>query len=176
MTNVVNFVRASNVRSVQSSPSIQLSLTRLAACWVLLQLAANPSWKEKVKAEVESLIDLHTNPTSTEPLHKRLSAIPVTAWEDSMPVLDAVQRETLRLINTGTALRRNVIEDLNVDGKAVEKGAFLAYSIADVHLNPDIYRDPLRFDPERFGEGRAEDKKRSMAFLGWGAGESFHIT
>jgi cytochrome P450 len=92
-----------------------------------------------------------------------------------MPVLDAVQRETLRLISTGTALRRNVIEDLKVDGQAIEKGAFLAYSIADVHLNSDIYRDPLKFDPDRFGEGRAEDKKGSMVFLGWGAGESLQL-
>jgi cytochrome P450 len=141
------------------------------ACWVLLRLAENPYWKEKVKAEVDSLIALHTNTTSTEPLHKRLSAIPVTAWEDEMPVLDAVQRETLRLIQSGTVLRRNVIEDLKVDGKIIEKGAFLGYSLADVHHNPDIYHDPLRFDPDRFGVGRAEDRKGTMSFLGWGAGE-----
>jgi cytochrome P450 len=104
----------------------------------------------------------------------RLSSIPVTAWEDSMPVLEAVQRETLRLVSSGTALRRNIVEDLKVDEHVVERGSFLAYSMADVHLNPDVYQDPLRFDPDRFGEARAEDRKGSMLYLGWGAGEKFY--
>jgi cytochrome P450 len=142
----------------------------LSACWVLLQLAAHPSWREKVKNEVKSLMDVHTNTTSTEPLHKRLSAIPVTAWEESMPVFEAVQRETLRLVQSLTCLRRNLIEDIKVDGHVIKRGDFLAYSVTDAHLNPEIYQNPLQFDPDRFGEARAEDRKGTMSFLGWGAG------
>jgi len=136
----------------------------------LLYLAANPAWKAKVKAEVESLIAAHTDTTSSEPLHIRLSGIPISAWEDSMPVLDACQKETLRIVQTSAALRRNIFEDLKIGEHVIPKGSFLVYSIADVHLNPDIYEDPFKFDPDRYAEGRGEDKKGTLSYLGWGAG------
>lgn len=137
-----------------------------------MYLAANPEWKHKVTAEVISLIEKHTNTTSTDHLHKRLSSIPITAWEDEMPVLDLVIRETIRLVITGAALRRNVLEDLQVSDKVVKKGAFMVYSLSDVHLNPDIYSEPEKFDPSRFELGRQEDKKSIFAYMGWGAGTS----
>lgn len=46
------------------------------------------------------------------------------------------------------------------------------YLIDDVHMNPEIYPDPLTWDPARYAPGREEDKKVPNAFLGWGAG--FH--
>jgi cytochrome P450 len=94
-----------------------------------------------------------------------------------MPTLDAALRETLRLTLNGLVLRRNTLRErkLNIPGGGgeVSIGAFLAYDIADAHLNPDIYTDPGTFDPERFNPGREEDKRESYGFLGWGAGECF---
>ncbi|KAF8069216.1 cytochrome P450 [Lyophyllum atratum] len=145
--------------------------TGMNTCWNLLYLGMNAEWKKKVAAEVQTLIANHTNTLSTEPLHKRLSSIPMQAWEDEMPAMDAVIRETLRLIaGSGIFLRRNLIKDFDVDGVKIKKGDFLAYVAADVHLNPEVYPDPLAFDPGRYDEGRAEDKKVSFGFLGWGAG------
>ena len=88
-----------------------------------------------------------------------------------MPVLEAVLRETLRMAINGTTLRRNLLEDLNIQGEVISQGEFMAYSQADAHMNPDIYAKPKAFDPERFSVGRAEDKNQAHAFLGWGAGE-----
>jgi len=144
--------------------------TGMNVCWNLLYLGLNPEWKRKVGEEVQALIANHTDTLSTEPLHKRLAAIPMQAWEEKMPVLDAIIRETLRVIGTGTLLRRNIIKDMDIDGATIEKGDFLAYSVADVHHNPEIYPDPSRFDPGRFDVGREEDKKVPLAFLGWGVG------
>jgi len=87
-----------------------------------------------------------------------------------MPILELVLRETLRLTLNGTALRRNIIEDLIVYDKVVKKGAFMAYSLGDVHLDSDIYSDPYKFDPDRFLEGREEDKKGIFTYMGWGGG------
>ncbi|GLB42457.1 putative cytochrome P450 [Lyophyllum shimeji] len=145
--------------------------TGMNVCWNLLYLGMNAEWKKKVAAEVQALMANHTDTLSTEPLHKRLSSIPMQAWEDEMPALDAVIRETLRLIaGSGIFLRRNLLKDFDVEGVKIKKGDFLAYVAADVHLNPEIYPDPFGFDPGRYDEGRAEDKKVSHAFLGWGAG------
>ncbi|PPQ80150.1 hypothetical protein CVT26_011784 [Gymnopilus dilepis] len=144
--------------------------TGINSCWALVFLASNPEWKKQVKAEIDALISKHTDTVSRDPLHKRLAAIPISAWEDEMPVLDVVIRETIRLILTGTALRRNLIEELTVSSGTIRKGDFVAYLVADAHLNPEIYERPEVFDPARFGPGREEDKKATFAYLGWGAG------
>ena len=149
-----------------------LTLIQTTACWALVFLASNPEWKKQVKAEIDALIAKHTDTVSRDPLHKRLAAIPISAWEDEMPVLDVVIRETIRLILTGTALRRNLIEELTVSSGTIRKGDFVAYLVADAHLNPEIYKRPEEFDPARFGPGREEDKKSTFAYLGWGAGGS----
>ena len=116
------------------------------------------------------MVDKHTTNASNDPLHKRLAAIHFSAWEDEMPVLELIIRETLRLSINGTALRRNVQEDLTFTGGVVKPGDFVAYSVADAHLNPEIYSRPNDFDPSRFSPGREEDKKGTFSYLGWGAG------
>jgi cytochrome P450 len=55
----------------------------------------------------------------------------------------------------------------------VRKGAFLVHSLGDVHFNADIYSDPWKFDPDRYTEGREEDKKGTLSYLAWGAGRCF---
>jgi sterol 14-demethylase len=57
-----------------------------------------------------------------------------------------------------------------VDGE-IPKGGFIGYTLADAHLDPEVYTDPEAFDPERFSPGREEDKQSKYGFLGWGAGE-----
>lgn len=143
----------------------------ISACWIFLFLSFHKEWKQKVTQEVTSLIQKYTDPTSSEPLHKRLSAIPVSAWEEEMPNFELVLRETIRLVVNITAVRRNIFKDVDVIAQQpVLKGHFVAYSLADVHLNPDIYTNPTEFDPTRFEPGRQEDKKRTYGYLGWGAG------
>ncbi|KAG6830044.1 hypothetical protein H0H92_002462 [Tricholoma furcatifolium] len=145
--------------------------TGVNVCWNLIYLGIHPEWKEKVIAEVNTLLANHGDISLTGlPLHKRLASIPLSAWEDEMPILDAVIRETLRITSAGTALRRNIGKDMDVDESMIQRGEFMAYSMADVHHNPDIYPNPLSFDPERYNEGRAEDKKGLFSYLGWGAG------
>ncbi|KAF7974039.1 hypothetical protein HWV62_13571 [Athelia sp. TMB] len=141
--------------------------TGMVSCWTTIYLGAHPDWKAKAVAEVHKLIETHTDTTSTLPLHQRLSAIPISAWEDEMPVLELVMRETLRISNNGTMLRRNVLEDIEVSGKIVPRGAFMAYQMGDVHLNEEYYPDPLKWDPTRF---TSESVQNESPYIGWGTG------
>jgi cytochrome P450 len=87
-----------------------------------------------------------------------------------MPVVESIIRETLRIVNNLTLLRRSVTDNVQVGGKAIDRGAFLVYNMADVHLNKTFYSDPLTFDPDRFSVRKREDKQESTLFLGWGTG------
>lgn len=140
------------------------------ACWTLLFLGSSPVWKKKVVDELKALIANHTNTLSSEPLHKRLASIPLNAWEDELPTIDIVIRETLRITTTGSTLRRNMHKEVTIEGVTVKRGDFLTYQLGDAHLNPEIYKNPLEFDPSRFLAGREEDRKETFAFLGWGVG------
>lgn len=56
-----------------------------------------------------------------------------------MPALELVLREMLRVILSPTALRRNFQDDLDIGGKRILKGNFVAYSLGDAHMNSHIY-------------------------------------
>ncbi|KAG6915836.1 hypothetical protein DXG01_009622 [Tephrocybe rancida] len=151
-------------------PSEQMSPIDIV-CWNLLYLGMHPEWKAKVSAEIQAHLEQHTTVISSQPLHERLASIPISAWEHELPVLDSVVRETVRMTHgTQTLFRRNMGGDIYIDGSKIRSGEFLAYSAADVHRNPDIYSQPLSFDPARFNEDRAEDKKYPHAHVGWGSG------
>ncbi|KAG6914568.1 hypothetical protein DXG01_016585 [Tephrocybe rancida] len=143
--------------------------TSVNSSWILVHLASHPEWKQKISVEVNSIINKYAG-DSTEPIHKVLASVPSSAWEEEMPMLDLVIRETLRLTVEGSMPRRNPTGDLEILGKRISKGSFVIYRAGDAHMNPDIYTNPTKFDPDRFAPGREEDKKEPYAFLGWGAG------
>jgi len=146
--------------------------TGIISCWILIELALNPEWQAKVRKEALDLVDNHAVPhTNGIPFHERLATISLSAWEDELPILDVCLRETLRLYMLVSALRRNLHDDVHIGDKKIEKGTFVVYSAADVHLDSNIYSNPEKFDPDRF-RVRAEDvnSKATHPFLGWGAG------
>ncbi|KAJ7568511.1 hypothetical protein O6H91_01G035500 [Diphasiastrum complanatum] len=67
-----------------------------------------------------------------------------------MPFTLHVIYETLRLTNVSHGLYRTPIEDIQYQGYTISKGwTVLAYARA-VHLDGDIYEDPLAFNPWRW--------------------------
>ena len=100
-----------------------------------------------------------------ESIAELLSAIPLEAWEKSTPVLDKFIRETLRIAQPHAAMRRNMGPDTYVDGTCIPSGAYVVYPFSDVHLNPQLYADPWRFDPDRT---QVEGKYN---YVGWGGGK-----
>ena len=96
-----------------------------------------------------------------------LSSVPLSAWENETPVLDKLIHETIRISLPHTAMRQNVGPDIYIDGKVIPTGTLVVYPLADVHLNPTIYPDPWKFDPER------PQPKGNFTYLGWGGGARF---
>lgn len=97
-------------------------------------------------------------------------SLTMDAWENEFPLIDACLRDTIRLQMPGTAFRKNISgQDIPLSsGEVIPKNAYATYLIGDVHLNPAIYPDPLKWDPMRYSPDRAEDKKVHHAGLMWG--------
>jgi len=148
--------------------------TGIMSSWIVLFLHANPEWKAKATAEVKSFIAKYaSNSTAgSQSVSAQLAQVPPNVWDEEMPVLDVCLRETIRVIMTGSMLRRAVPlpgdETLTIEGHKIKPGTFLAFPMSSVHQNPDLYPDPEKWDPDRFARG--EDKKEQWAYVGWGVG------
>ncbi|KAJ5168033.1 cytochrome P450 [Penicillium canariense] len=78
---------------------------------------------------------------------------------DSLPYLNKFIKETQRLHNPSFQPGRITKVDCIVPGGyELPKGAALIIALYAIHANPDIWDNPSRFDPERFG--RDDSKKR----------------
>ena len=142
------------------------------ASWILVFLSLNRSWMDKVQIEVQEAINKHAttrdrNATAVD----RLASVPLDAWESEFPTIEVCLRECIRLTATGATFRRNISgQDIPVGEEIIPKDAYVAYSFNDTHQDPEIYPNPTKWDPDRYSEGRAEDKKRQYGYLGWGVG------
>lgn len=67
-------------------------------------------------------------------------------------------------------MRRNLGPEMHIDGKLIPSGSYVVYPFSDVHLNPDIYPDPWKFDPNRQPE-----TKTAYGYVGWGGGSSYSL-
>ena len=151
-------------------PHEQLIKRTPKACWTLTDLAIHQEWRNKCKKEIQELLSRHLGDSTSFPtICDKLSAIPLEAWDDELPILDACNRESHRLSFTGVVLRRNVRKDINIGGKVVKFGDFLTYSLSEVHLNQECYPEPQKYDPGRWLRPDPAPKA-AYPFLGWGAG------
>ncbi|KAG6820270.1 hypothetical protein H0H93_003100 [Arthromyces matolae] len=141
--------------------------TGTTASWLITFLGCHPDWRVKAVAEVESLLAHTQASSSSDSLSCRLATIPLGTWESETPVLDAIIKETTRVAQPHTAMRRNLGPPLYIDGKLIPTGAYVVYPFSDVHLDPTIYPDPWKFDP-----GRKSVKHAPFAYVGWGGGKT----
>ncbi len=80
-----------------------------------------------------------------------------------------VLREALRLCPPTAALGRMVMQDIVVDGYRVPAGTLALVSVIALHQDPELWPDPLTFDPDRFAPENFTPRRR-WDYLPFGAG------
>lgn len=80
-----------------------------------------------------------------------------------------VFKEALRLYPPAWAVARRAIEDYTVDGYVVPAGADVFMSQYVVHRDPRFYKEPLKFDPDRWS-AEFEDGLPKFAYFPFGGG------
>lgn len=81
----------------------------------------------------------------------------------------AVIRETLRLHSPTWWLPRTALQEDEIDGYHIPRGAEVAVMIHAIHRHPSFWDEPLRFNPERFSP-EASAGRHPLAWLPFGFG------
>ena len=120
-----------------------------------LSLAQHPEVLAAVRAEQQQLAD--EEPLTLEQLKQ-------------MTYLEQVLKEVLRVIPPVGGGFREVIQECEFNGYTIPKGWSALYQIGRTHQDSSVYTMPDRFDPDRFGSERAEDKPKPFSYVPFGGG------
>lgn len=126
------------------------------AAWVLLELLKHRSLLEQTQGELDSLLG-----ESGEVTFHSLR---------EMPMLENVVKEVLRLHPPLIILMRKVAQPLRYKGYALDPGDMVWASPPVTHRLSRLFSNPQKFDPDRFGPERREDRNL-MAYQPFGGGK-----
>ncbi|KAH0733256.1 hypothetical protein KY290_004092 [Solanum tuberosum] len=109
--------------------------------WILARMLIHPQVQSKVQAELDRIVGESRALTESD--------------VSEMTYLPAVIKEVLRLHPPGPLLSwaRLAITDTTVDGYHVPAGTTAMVNMWAITRDPDVWADPLEFQPERFVNG-----------------------
>jgi cytochrome P450 len=121
---------------------------------MVYQLARHPDWQERLRTESRAL---GTATPDFEQLAK-------------LETMSLVMKEALRLCAPVPGLPRKTVRDCEYKGFHIKAGSFISVSPWFTHTSAHFWQQPDQFDPERFAEGRAEDRKHPFKWVPFGGG------
>ena len=129
-------------------------VTTAATVWAFYLLAQHPPVTGRLLEQVDT----------------RLAGRPVGGSDlTSLPYLDQVAKECLRLYSNVVVVPRVALEDVDVDGYILPAGCYVGLFPFALHRRVDLFDRPNAFLPERFGS--AGPRAPDYAYLPFGAGQ-----
>jgi cytochrome P450 len=128
--------------------------TANALSWTWLLLSGAPAIRSQFTQEVDQA--LHGRPPSTDDL-------------EALPLTLRILKESMRLYPPAYLLGRIAERDVVVGDVVLTAGTTVGINVYGMHRRPDVFPDPLRFDPDRFIPEREAALPRS-AYLPFGSG------
>ncbi|WP_040742098.1 cytochrome P450, partial [Nocardia tenerifensis] len=126
----------------------------IAASMLAYELARQPRWQERLRAESRALGKATLDYGDL----------------DRLPGLDLAFKEVLRLHSPVAQQVRETTRDTDILGYYVPKGTLIMIGAYPMMRTEDYWRDPDVFDPERFAADRREDKSHRLAWAPFGGG------
>jgi len=120
---------------------------------IAYELGRHPEWQERVREECRAL----GGPPG---------------WDEmqSLTATGLVTRETLRRYPPLSTVPRFSVREFEFGGYRVPANAMVAVYPLHTHHMAEWWREPFRFDPERFAPGRAEHQQHSHLWVPFGGG------
>ncbi|WZZ20104.1 hypothetical protein YC2023_121491 [Brassica napus] len=125
--------------------------------WATIFLQEHPEFLQRAKAEQEMILE-------NRPKGQKGLTLKETR---QMEFLSQVVDETLRVITFSLTAFREAKTDVEMNGYLIPKGWKVLTWFRDVHMDPEVFPDPRKFDPSRWDKGFIP---KAGAFLPFGAG------
>ncbi|KRT85204.1 cytochrome P450, partial [Oryctes borbonicus] len=124
----------------------------------LYELAMHQDLQQKVRDEIFTVLERHNGEMTYEALME-------------MPYVDQVLDESLRKYPPIPFLNRKCSTDYKIPGSdlVIEKGTSVMISLPGLHMDPEYFPEPDKFDPERFSKEN-KSKIKPFTFLSFGNG------
>lgn len=127
------------------------------SAWALIELMRHPETMSEVVAELDEM-------------YADGAEISFQALR-SIPVLESVFKETLRLHPPLIILMRVVAEEIELAGRTIPVGTVVAASPRVSNRLPEDFPEPDSFDPGRYLDPRQEDLQNRWTWIPFGAGK-----
>ncbi|XP_044742783.1 cytochrome P450 4C1-like [Chrysoperla carnea] len=128
-----------------------------ALSYVLLNLAAHKDIQEKVCEELFEVLDGDLNrPIEIDDLPK-------------LKYMDMVLKESMRLYSTVPIIAREITKDIQMGDFLIPKGSTCVIPILSLHRDHNLWKEPLKFDPERFTPENMKGR-HPYAYIPFGGG------
>jgi cytochrome P450 len=121
---------------------------------MMAALGQYPEWQDRLVDEVASL--------GAGPLDE--------AALTRMTETDKVFREALRLVPPVPFIPRMATKGFHWKGFDIPAGTSISLNPGVTMLSPQLFRNPTKFDPDRFSAERAEDRSHRFAWTPFGGG------
>jgi len=128
--------------------------TANALTWTFYLLSQNPAAVRELQAEADRVL------AGRSPTYADLECLPYTRM---------VLSESMRLYPPAWIVTREALEDVEVGGYTLPKGATALLSQWAVHHDERYYPQPLQFDPQRWTPDQVAARPK-MAYFPFGAG------
>ncbi len=128
----------------------------ITLAWTGILLNQNPQWIERLRAEQDRVLGDRTD-LGLDDLR-------------AMTELEWVIKETLRLYPPIIMVMRRMLEGFDFGGHHIPENSMVMASPALGHRIPEVFANPNRFEPDRFGPEREEDRKHNMSYIAFGGG------
>eukprot|EP01018_Ginkgo_biloba_P033197 Gb_05500 [translate_table: standard] len=124
--------------------------------WAIIFLVSHPRLYAEAKAEQEKIVNKRPDGQT----HLIMYEI------REMNYLRKIIDESLRMVNISLMVFREATDDVEINGYTIPKGWKTQVWLRSVHMDPQVYPNPTKFDPDRW------DKliPKSGMFIPFGAG------
>ncbi|XP_010519645.1 PREDICTED: cytochrome P450 71B12-like [Tarenaya hassleriana] len=125
--------------------------------WAMTHLITNPRIMKRVQTELRERIKNKDSITEED--------------MENLDYLKMVVKETLRINPVAPLLiPREAMKDVKINGYDVPKKTRIQVNIWAIHRNPEVWKDPERFIPERFKDSQMDYKGQNFELLPFGSG------
>jgi cytochrome P450 len=129
--------------------------TATSLSWMHYLLSEHPDVRSRMYAEVTSVMGNRRNPTAED--------------VEKLTYTEQIVNESLRMYSPIHSISRVALEADTIGGYRIPAGAMIYVSLHAMHRLPRLWKDPDKFDPERFSDEAVAQQER-FAFIPYAAG------